>query len=323
MASSYRWGILGPGKIARDFAAALNYTGAVIQAVASRDEEKAKEFAATFGAQRYYNNYESLAADKDIDIIYVATPHAFHLAHASLCMQHKKAVLCEKPLSLSYQQSLAMANTASEHDVFLMEGMWTRFIPAVNKVKELIDRDVIGPVQHIAADFGFNLPYDPQSRLYNLQLGGGSLLDVGVYPVFLVTYLLGAPTNIQSVSKLAPSGADEYCNVLLQYAGGQSANIFSAITLQTGVSATVTGAHGRILIHSPWFKSEQLTVQFNNGKTEHISLPLDFNGFEYEIREVNECLARGFRECPAMPLDFSLEMGRIMDVVKEQAGIFY
>jgi len=321
--TSYRWGILGPGKIARDFATALNYTGASIQAVASRDVEKAKQFAADYKAKQYYSDYESLAADKNIDIIYVATPHSFHAAHSILCMQHKKAVLCEKPLSLSYDQSLSMANVSKENDVFLMEGMWTRFMPAINKVKELIDREVIGAVRHISADFGFNLPFDPKSRLYDIKLGGGSLLDVGVYPVFLVTYLLGSPTNIQSASKLSPSGADEYCNVLLQYAGGKTANIFSAITLQTGISATITGTLGRITIHTPWYKPEKITVQLNNGKTGEILLPLDCNGFEYEIREVNDCLDNGFRECPAMPLHFSLEMARIMDVVKEQSNIAY
>lgn len=323
MKHSYRWGILGPGKIANDFATALNYTGAVIQAVASRDIKKAKKFASDYGAHQFYGDYESLAADKDIDIIYIATPHAFHMQHTLLCLQHKKAVLCEKPLALSYDQSLQMVNAAREKEVFLAEGMWTRFMPAINKVKELTDKEVIGPIRHITADFGFNAPYDPKSRLYDLALGGGSLLDVGIYPVFLVTFLLGAPLTIQSSSKLAPSGADEYCNILLQYPGGETANIFSAIALQTGISATITGTKGKIILHTPWFKSERITIQWNNGKTEDIALPLDCNGFEYEIREVTECLRRGFSECPAMSLDLSLEMSRIIETVKKQAGLVY
>ena len=324
MKKDIRWGIIGPGKIADKFAAALQYTeGSVVYAVAARDKERALAFATKYNAAVSYDNYEALAADTNVDIIYIATPHAFHCEHTLLCLRHQKAVLCEKPLSLNYQQSQQMVQVAQQQDVFLMEGMWTRFMPAINKVKELVDNGEIGSIQHIAADFGFNAPYDPQSRLYNLGLGGGSLLDVGIYPVFLVTFLLGQPTGIQSTSKLAPSGADLYCNVLLQYAGGQTANIFSAINLQTAITATITGTKGRIHIHSPWFKAHQLTIELNNGEARTLSFPLELNGFEYEIREVTDCMNKGFRECPAMPLDFSLDMSRIMDTIKEQAGIVY
>lgn len=324
MKTSIRWGILGAGKIAGKFAAALNYTaGAELYAIASTDADKGQAFAATYNASRHYSRYEDLIKDPAVDIIYIATPHAFHYQQTMLCLGHRKAVLCEKPLALNYAQVTAMVNEAAKQQVFLMEGMWTRFMPSINKAKELVDRGVIGELRYINADFGFEAPYDTQSRLYNRALGGGSLLDVGIYPVFLASLFLGMPSGIRAMAHKAATGADASCQALLEYSGGESAYIFSAIDVQTALRAELTGTKGRLILPQPWYKSEQLVLELNTGETSTFSFPRECNGFEYEIQEVMECLANGFLECPALPLDLSLQMSRVVDEIGSQAGIAY
>src|SRR5688500_1806251 len=194
---TYKWGIIGPGKIAEKFGEALlNCPNTELWAVASRDKERARLFAIKYNASKYYDQYEDLVNDEEIDVVYVATPHTFHRSHALLCLEKKKAVLCEKPLSVNYQSALEMITVAKENKVFLMEAMWTRFLPAIREVIRLIESGEIGKVVFIRADFGFSFPDDKESRIYNMKLGGGSLLDIGVYPLFLALYLLGEPDAI-------------------------------------------------------------------------------------------------------------------------------
>jgi predicted dehydrogenase len=324
MERPYRWGILGAGNIANKFASALNYTeGSEVFAVASREAGKAKQFAEKYGASRSYDNYQKLAEDPDVDVIYIATPHAFHHDQAILCLRNQKPVLCEKPMALSFKQVNSMIEVANANKTFLMEGMWSRFMPAINKALELVEADVIGPVRYIRADFGFPAPYNLEGRLYNLKLGGGSLLDVGIYPLFLTTLFLGAPSTIRSLAKLAVTGVDEYCNIMFQYPGGEVASIFSSITIKTSLTAEIAGTKGRLLFHPPFYKTNTLTLEINNGESNSFSFPHEHNGFEYEIRQVTDCLDKGLTECPIMPHSMSLQMARVMDTVLEQCGIAY
>ena len=324
MKRSYRWGILGAGNIAAKFASALNYTeGSEVFAVASRDGNKAKEFAEKYGATHVYDEYSKLAEDPNVDIIYIATPHAFHREQAILCLNNKKPVLCEKPMALNYQQVYDMVTAAVGNQTFLMEGMWSRFMPSVNKVLELINEDIIGPVQFVRADFGFQAPYNPHGRLFDLKLGGGSLLDVGIYPLFLTTLLLGEPSRIQSMAKIGDTGADEYCSMQLQYTGGQVANIFSGITIKTSLTAEIVGSKGRILLPAPFYKATSMSVELNSGDSNSFSFPYDHNGFEYEIREVMLCLDKGVIQSDLLSHETSLSMARVMDTVREQCGIVY
>jgi predicted dehydrogenase len=324
MKKNYRWGILGAGRIAGKFATALQHTGGVgLYAIASREGEKAAAFARQYAVSRHYEGYEALVTDPQVDIIYIATPHVFHCEQTILSLRNGKAVLCEKPMAISQEEVQKMINTARQQDLFLMEGMWSRFMPVTCKAKELIDAGAIGELKNVQADFGFNSPYDEKGRLYNRQLGGGSLLDVGIYPLFLVSFLLGEPSAIHAVGKPALSGVDEYCHVLLQYPGGETASFFSSISLQTTLTATLTGTKGRIVLHAPWYKATHLSVHYNDGRTKSFSAPHECNGFEYEIREVMDCLGKGFKECPAMPLDFSLQISRTMDTIRGQIGLVY
>ncbi len=324
MNKNYRWGIIGAGRIAEKFCSAIAVVkGSEVYAVASHDLSKAKEYAEKFNAGKYYNSYEDLVKDENVDIVYIATPHAFHLEQAMLCFNNGKAVLCEKPMSLSYKQSAAMAGAATEKKLFLMEGMWSRFMPSIEKILSLIKEDAIGKLQYLSVDFGFTAPYDIEGRLFNKNLGGGSVLDIGVYAIFLSTLLFGEPACIKSVSKLSATGVDEYANMILQYPGGETAHLLTSIIFNTSLEAEIIGTGGRIKIKNPWYKATEFTLYATGMEPQNFSMPHEANGFEHEIREVMHCLDNGLLQSPKMPHAFTLSISKIMDEVLEQAGVKY
>jgi predicted dehydrogenase len=324
MKRNYRWGILGAGRIAEKFCTAIAFVeGSEVYAVASRDISKAKDYAARFNASRSYDNYQELVTDKEVDIIYIATPHSFHYEQALVCLQHQKAVLCEKPMTLSHVQTAELVAAARENRVFLMEGLWTACMPFMDKVRSIIANGRIGQLQYLAADFGFEAPPDPEGRLYKKSLAGGSVLDIGVYPVSLATILLGEPSLVRSVSKLAGTGVDEYANVIMQYSNGATAHVLSSIIFNTPIEATIIGTKGRISIRSPWFKATELSFLPHEGAAEDFSIPHDCNGFEHEVREVMHCLDQGLLESPKVSHELSLAISRTMDQVLLQAGVLY
>ncbi len=318
------WGIIGPGKIANKFATALKLVdGARLGAIASRDIEKARAFAAAHGAARVYDSYEDLAADPAIDVIYVATPHGFHAEHSILCLRQGKAVLCEKPMALTARQAGEMISTAQEHKVFLMEAMWTRFLPLMGAIMGLIGPGRIGELKYIRADFGFFSAFDPAGRLYNMRLGGGSLLDIGIYPLFLCLQLLGEPDQIVAAGQLSPTGSDETCHAILQYPNGASAVVSSTLVCQTSLTAEIAGTEGMIRIPTPWYKNDRLEWNRTGSPVESVQLEPMVNGFEYQIREVMSCMEQGLIESPSLPHAFSLMMSRTMDAIRAQIGVKY
>jgi predicted dehydrogenase len=318
------WGIIGPGKIAKKFAAALGMVeGAVLRGVASRDADKAAAFASEYGAAVGYGSYEELAADPGVDAIYIATPHGFHAEHAILCLKHGKAVLCEKPLALSARQVSAMIAVSRESGAFLMEAMWTRFIPLMKSVMELIDSGRIGVVKYIRADFGFLAPFNPEGRLYNMRLGGGSLLDIGIYPLYLCTQLFGRPERIVAAGDLSPTGSDVTCHAVLQYGEGRSAVVSSTLACATAMTAEIAGTEGMIRIPTPWYKNDRYEWNRTGEAVSQVQLEPMVNGFEYQIRETQKCRERGLIESPMMPHSFSLKMAEIMDEIRRQMGVRY
>ena len=320
----YKWGIIGPGKIANKFAGALTLAGSAgLEAVASRDAARASGFAEKFGAARWYDSYEQLAEDPLIDAVYIATPHGFHAEHALICLKRGKAVLCEKPMALYNRQVQEMVQASRDHRAFLMEAMWTRFIPLMEKTLELIRNGQIGTVKYVRADFGFAGPYHPDNRLYNLRLGGGSLLDIGVYPLFLCLQLLGEPDAVKASGQLAVTGADESCQAILHYNNGASAMISSTFACQTSITAEIAGTEGMIQLPTPWYKNDTLTLLRPGAEPQVINVEPMVNGFEYQIREVMGCLEKGWIESPSMSHGFSLAMSRVMDTIREQVGVRY
>ncbi len=324
MAKIFSWGIIGPGHIAQKFAKAIALVpDARLAAVASRDLERARSFASEFGADKAFGNYASLAEDPDIDAIYIATPHTYHHVHTLLCIGCGKPVLVEKPMSVSFASTQEMVSRARESRIFLMEAMWTGFLPSIRKVVELVAAGTIGEVKSVRADFGFAGVADDHSRLYDLSLGGGSLLDVGVYPLYLALLLLGRPDAVKTVAQLASSGADVTTEALLYYAGGKTASIQSSIVMSTSITAEITGTTGAIRLERPWYKGSMLSVRRQDEISETFSLPYGDNGFEFQIQEVQHCLSNGFMESGIMPLDMSLLLAETMETINRSNGVAY
>ncbi|MEO7394934.1 MAG: Gfo/Idh/MocA family oxidoreductase [Chitinophagaceae bacterium] len=319
----YKWGIIGPGKIANKFAKALSRVpNSELIAVASRDKERAELFGREHQVKKYYDNYEAIATDSEIDIVYIATPHTFHHRQVLLCLTNKKAVLCEKPLSVNYPSSLELVNMARSNNVFLMEAMWTRFLPVIKETIRLIDNDEIGKLKFVKADFGFSSAFNADSRIYDLKLGGGSLLDIGVYPLFLALLLLGEPDSIKAVAKLAATGADEEMNAILYYKDEARASLSSTVAATTPIVAEITGTKGSITIQSPWYKSSSLVLIKDNIEKQ-ISLPFGDYGFEFEIEEVTKCLDQNLTESPLLPLNFSLLLSKVINEISDQCNLRY
>ena len=318
------WGIIGPGKIANKFAIALRMVeGARLGGIASRDTGKAREFAAKHGAGKTYNNYATLATDPEIDAIYVATPHGFHAEHSIICLKNGKAVLCEKPMALNAREVGEMISASQQHHAFLMEAMWTRFLPMMQTIMELIISGQIGEIRYIRADFGFYAPFDANGRLFDIRLGGGSLLDIGIYPLYLCLQLLGEPAKIVAAGRLSPSGSDETCHAILQYPNGANTVVSSTLSCQTSLTAEIAGTAGMIRIPSPWYKNDLFEWNRTGEPVQTVQLEPMVNGFEYQIREVQQCIGQGKIESPSLPHSFSLMMARTMDAIRSQLGVRY
>jgi predicted dehydrogenase len=319
-----QFGILGPGKIANRFASSFEHaSGGKVYAIASRDLTKAKAFAEIYKAEKAYGSYEELLTDPNVDAVYIATPHPLHYEQTLLCLKHGKAVVCEKPLALNHKQVSEMVGTASKGNIFLMEAMWSRFFPATKKVVELIQSGIIGEIQYLQADFGFAAPVDFNNRVYNLTLGGGAQLDVGVYPLFLALLLLGKPVSIKATSQLAGTGADATTGALMHFGNGAIAHIFSSIVTDSPKQADIMGTKGRIIMHTPWHKSQQVTMKLHSGEIAEFPFPYPGNGFQYQVEEVVHCLNTGRKESDLMPHALSLLMAEVSDEIRKQGGIKY
>ncbi|GGE19059.1 Gfo/Idh/MocA family protein [Psychroflexus salis] len=319
------WGIIGLGKMAQVFAEDLvGVEACQLYAVASRSQEKANQFAYQFQAKKAYASYTKLIEDKEVNIIYIATPHAFHFEWAMKCLQAKKHVLCEKPMCLNLNQTQTLINEAKAQNCFLMEGIWTRFMPSTKKLLELLQKSKIGRLISVEADFGFKPKYDENSRLFNKALGGGSLLDIGIYPVFLSLLCLGKPNDIIALARKAPTQVDASCHMLFNYATGGKANLKSTFENTTPSEAELFGTKGSIKLHSRFHQCELMEIyDENRNSTEKIELPYQGNGYIHEIEEVNSCIKKGKIESDLLPLKFSLDLAETLDFIKKEIKLTY
>jgi predicted dehydrogenase len=327
-AAPIRWGILGTGVIAAEFAKALALVNnGVLLGVGSRNKASADQFAQTYGAAHAYGNYAGLVNDPDIDVIYVATPHTAHFANTLLCLKAGKAVLCEKPFALNTAQVTQMVAQARQAEIFLMEAMWMRFIPLIAELQARIDTGVIGEVRMIQADFGFRAPFDPRSRLFDPKLAGGALLDIGIYPLAFAALLLGEPEDIASLASLGTTGVDEQSGYLLRHKGGALSVLASALRTQTSMSAWVYGTRGRIHLPKQFWRGQELIIYRTDNRTkqepERIHKPYPGNGYQFEAQEVIDCLLAGKTESATMPLDESLALMRTMDRIRGQWNLSF
>jgi predicted dehydrogenase len=324
MMKKIRWGILSTGWIAKKFAQGLSVLeDAEIVAVGSRAQGTADAFGDEFGVPHRHANYEALAADPDVDVVYIGTPHPFHKENSLLCLQAGKAVLCEKPFTINAGEAEEVIALAREKRLFLMEAMWTRYIPIIVKLRELLAAGAIGDVRMLTADLGFRRELDPKSRLFDPELGGGALLDMGIYPISLASMVFGAPSRIVSLAHMGQTGVDELAGVVLGYDGGQLAVLHTGLQTDTAVEATVMGTRGRIRVHSPWFYGTALTLSVEGREDEVISLPYAGNGYNFEAAEVMRCLREGELESDVMPLDETLAIMQTLDAIRAQWGFKY
>ena len=324
MSEKIKWGILGPGKIAHKFVQdLLLFDDAIIHGIASRDKARAATFAKAYDAIRYYGSYEELAHDPEIDVIYISTPHVFHFDHSMLCLQNHKAVICEKPFGMNVYQVDQMIREAEKRKIFLMEALWTRFIPGIEKVLELIDDGQIGKINNIRADFGFLADSNPAHRLYNAKLGGGALLDIGIYPVYLSMLLLGVPDEIKALASMSETKIDKSIAILFKYHNGQLASLDATFEAKTSTEAIIYGDKGSIHLHSRFHHPQKVTLKRHHHEDHIFHIEYIGNGYYHEISEVMNCLKQGKIQSDKMPHQKSRDLIKILDAVRCEVGLIY
>jgi len=324
MAEPIRWGILGTGKIARALATAVqDVPDAVLAGVASRSRDKADAFAVEFGAAAAYGSYEDLAAAADIDLVYVATPHPQHAANALLALNAGKGVLCEKPFTMNRREAEQVVALARTKQLFLMEAMWTRFMPALAEVKRLIALGEIGSVHQVVADFGFTATFGPEHRVYNPALGGGALLDLGIYPLSIAASLLGAVVDVKAQAEMGPTGVDVQTGFTLRHEGGGMSVCSCSFQARTPGELTVSGARGHIRMNTMFHRAQSITVSLDDGSTRTIDTPFLGNGYVHEVIEAQRCFGAGLIESPGMTHAETLHLMGVMDEVRRQIGLVY
>ncbi len=325
MAKTYRWGIIGTGNIATQFATCLKVCdNAVLHAVGSRSQASADAFGDKFDIPTRHATYEGLINDPEVDVVYVSTPHSLHKENSIACLKAGKPVLSEKPFTLNVSESKEVIAVAKETGLFLMEGMWTRFFPAIKQVESWIASGAIGEPRMVRCDFGFYMEYGERNRLWDPALGGGSLLDVGIYPINLASIAFkDAPETIQGAAHINAQGIDEQAAFVLGYSGGRLATLSSAVRAQSDWNAYIYGETGMIKIHECFWRPHAATLIPREGDPTTFDEPLESIGFEHEIREVMGCLDAGLTECPTMPHSRTLEVMGTMDTLRKQWGLKY
>ncbi|MDX1314338.1 MAG: Gfo/Idh/MocA family oxidoreductase [Eudoraea sp.] len=321
MSTEIRWGIVGLGKIADTFARDLALVpDATLVAVASRGLQKAEAFKDKYNARYAFGSYEELYACPEVDVVYIATPHSHHARVAIKALEHGKHVLCEKPMGVNSAQTSQMLNLAREKNVFFMEALWSRFIPAIVRAKELADSGTIGDIRYIHSDFAFYaLDRDQEGRLLNPALAGGSLLDIGIYPVFLSYLMLGKPDKVQSVCKFHQTGAEIETTMIFEYEQAQ-ALLFSGLTCNSEMKAMICGTRGTIYIHPRWHESSELTLELGDDR-QSLPLPKTGKGYTHEINEVHNCLRSGKIQSDLWSHQNSTDLIELLDLVRSQNNI--
>lgn len=327
MNNKVRWGILGCGRIAGKFASDLRLVeNAALAAVASRDKLNADSFGRASGADRVYYNYEDLANAKDVDIIYVATPHGLHFEHVMLCLEHGKAVLCEKAFAINAKQANVMIEAARKKNLFLMEALWSKFIPSYQKMMQMIEEGKLGKINNVLINFGF-IPQAPVApRIFDPALGGGTLLDIGVYNVFFALAALGKPHSIEACMTPAATGVDEQCAILFRYNNGAIAQLFSSFSSHLPTEANISGDKGRLLLRHRFYAPES-TLEYYPGRYDTKQIveveKVKRWGYHYEIAHAGECLRKGLTESPVITHGDTLLLMETLDEIRRKAGLRY
>ena len=319
-----RWGILGTGKIARAFATALrDVPDAQLAAVASRSLDKAEAFAAEFGAVAAFGSYEALAQSAGIDLVYVATPHPQHAANALLVLGAGKGALVEKAFTVNRREAEEVVALARAKNLFLMEAMWTRYLPALLEVKRVIASGEIGDVSQVVADFGFAASFGPEHRVFNPELGGGALLDLGIYPLSIAASLLGPVRDVRAQARMGDTGVDVQTGFTLLHEGGGMSVCSCSLLARTPGELTVSGTRGHVRMNTMFHRARSITVAREDGDTRTIDTPYLGNGYVHEVIEAQRCFQAGLVESPGMTHEETLALMGVMDEIRRQIGLVY
>jgi len=319
----FNWGLVGPGRIAEKFAQAMQAEGVgTLKAVASRNADRGRAFADTHQIETVYDDYEKLYQDHSLDAVYIATPHNFHLEQALAAIACGKHLLVEKPLTVTAADSEKLFAAAKAKGVFVMEAMWSLFLPVYQQANAWLADDRIGEVSGVRSSFGFVVPRKPDDRLLNPALAGGVLLDMGIYTVATSQWFMQAdPEEIASQVRLGPTGVDETCAIQLHYPSGKASQLLCSFENKYDNELTVFGNKGRIIIHRNFWQAEKISLAGNDDSAQTVDCPFEVNGFEYQIRHVVQCIAEGKPESELMTHERTLANQRIMDVVRRGAGL--
>jgi predicted dehydrogenase len=296
---------------------------AEIVAVGSRSAESAQAFANKHEIPRAYGSWRELADDGDVDVVYVATPHSAHYAATRILLEAGRAVLCEKPFTLDLNTTVELIELARERGLFLMEAMWMRCNPSMLRVVELIRDGAIGEVSSVHADFGVAGPFEPTHRMRAPELGGGALLDLGVYPVSFAHLILGMPEHVRAWAKIGPEGTDENTGIIFGYGSGALAALTSGMLGQTALGATVSGTTGRLVLDPPFFRPDRFTLHREGAEPEIVEVPREGLGYRYEAAEVQRCLREGLTESPLVPHAATIQVMELLDEIRARIGVSY
>ncbi|MBC7948929.1 MAG: Gfo/Idh/MocA family oxidoreductase [Chitinophagaceae bacterium] len=321
-----KWGIIGPGKIAQVFAHDLKQLNSPqkVQAVLGHTKKTTECFATEFDVPQVFMELDEFLDKADIDIVYVATPHTLHYEQVLACLQRKIPVLCEKPMTINADQCSALIAASQTYRTFLMEGMWIRFLPSIRQVMELVKNGRIGKITSIKAAMCYKAPQDSDSRYFDPSLGGGSLLDLGIYPIFLSMLLLGKPDTVKAVGTLSGEGVDEDCSILFHYKEGQRAILESSLTSDTEQPAEITGEKGMIRIFNPWFE-RPAGIELHLYDEGRVVYPCNWpgHGLQFETQEVLDCIENKKIESEWHPHQFSLNLITVLDEIRSQVRVTY
>ena len=320
----YNWGIIGTGTISNLFAEGLDYLqDAIIQAVGSRNQESADTFARKWGASQAYDSYADLYADPQVEIVYIGTPHNVHFENVRDALNAGKHVLCEKPFAINAAEARELIHLARKNSLFLMEAMWNRFQPWYGVVNQLLSEDRIGEIYHLKADLSFGFDVGLDHRIYNPELAGGSLLDLGVYPIALASAILGRPEEILAAGHLCETGVDDQVSMIFKYGSGATAELGCSSRYLTKNNATIHGSRGYIEIHGMIVRPHLVSIQEQGKELIEIDTTPELNGYQYEAQAVMERVGAGQPEHPLMPLEETIQIMETMDQIRASIGVKY
>jgi len=326
MKQTIKWGIIGCGGIANKFAeSAVVVDGVKVIAAASRTPGKAEAFAEKHKIENYYSDYAELLENDEVDAVYVATTHNFHYQNVKQVLEANIPVLCEKPFTVNAGEMRSLIVLAERKQLFMMEAMWTRFLPAVRQVRMWLAEDIIGTIKQIRATFGFLFPFDPNHRLFNLDLAGGAVLDAGIYPLSFANMVMKQkPVEVKALGEIGTTGVDEQSSYLLKYKSGCLAFLNSTVNAPVASRAEVIGTKGRITIPKSFLNAQEVWLELQNQEPIQKKFPYkDDTGFKFEIEAASESIRNGLLENAIMPLSDTLQLMETIDEIKNQLGLRY